>query len=384
MTPAILLRSPKIECMKKMIAAGMILAFLQTGLSAHAQLTTVPSGGNKKASVSERIGITDITIHYDRPGVKKREGEIWGKLIPVGYADLGFGNTKMAPWRAGANENTTIEFSTDVKIEGQPLAAGKYGFFIAYDPNESTLIFSKNNSSWGSFFYNPAEDVLRVKVKPVPADQSVEWLKYEFTHQTDNSATVALQWEKLVIPFKIEVDLVASQIASFRKELQSDKGFYWENWSQAAQWCVQNNTNLDQALLWADTATSANFGGDRSFQSWSTKAQVLDKMGRTAEAADIMKKALPYANVFEIHQYARQLIREKKNSEAFKVFKMNYDQHPNEFTTNIGMARGYSAMGDYKNALSFAQKALPMAPDPMNKAVVEKAIKTLQDGKDIN
>ena len=127
--------------------------------------------------------------------------------------------SRAAPWRAGSNENTTIEFSTDVKIEGQPLAAGKYGFFIAYDPNECTLIFSKNSTSWGAFFYKPDEDVLRVKVKPVPADKSVEWLKYEFTDETPSSATVALQWEKLVIPFKVEVDVPGTATGIFPQRI---------------------------------------------------------------------------------------------------------------------------------------------------------------------
>src|SRR3954471_21748747 len=135
------------------------MTFLSTANFAQITLTGLPGGGNKKAIIGERIGLTDVTIHYDRPGVKGREGQIWGKLIHTGYADLGFGTSKAAPWRAGANENTTIEFSTDVKVEGQALPAGKYGFFIAYDPNESTLIFSKNASSWGSFFYNDKEDV---------------------------------------------------------------------------------------------------------------------------------------------------------------------------------------------------------------------------------
>src|SRR3954471_8835235 len=121
-------------------------------LFAQITLTGLPSGGNKKAIVGERIGLTDVTIHYDRPGVKGREGKIWGQLIPVGFIDQGFGSSKAAPWRAGANENTTIEFSTDVMINGQPLAAGKYGFFIAYDPAEPTLIFSRNSTSWGSFY----------------------------------------------------------------------------------------------------------------------------------------------------------------------------------------------------------------------------------------
>src|SRR6476469_11196958 len=124
-----------------------LLALIFLLNSVDAQLTVPPSGGNKKAVVGERIGITDITIHYDRPGVKGREGKIWGELIPVGYIDPGFGSSKSSPWRAGANENTTIEFSNDVTIEGKPIKAGRYGFFIAYDPNESTLIFSKNATS---------------------------------------------------------------------------------------------------------------------------------------------------------------------------------------------------------------------------------------------
>src|SRR6201986_790896 len=147
-----------------------------------AQLKGLPRGGNKTALVGEQIGITDVLIHYSRPGVKKREGHIWGELIPVGFSELGYGAKKPAPWRAGANENTTIEFTTDVKIEGQDLPAGKYGFFVAYDPGECTLIFSKNCTSWGNFFYDPAEDALRVKVKPVKTDTSLEWLKYEFTN----------------------------------------------------------------------------------------------------------------------------------------------------------------------------------------------------------
>ena len=127
------------------------------------------------------------------------------------------------------------------------------------------FIFSKNSTSWGSFFYNEKEDVLRVKVKPVATDKSVEWLKYEFINETPKSADIALEWEKLMIPFKVEVDLNATQLASFRKELRTNKGFMWESWQQAAQWCVDNNTNLDEALLWSDTATSVNFGGDQDF-----------------------------------------------------------------------------------------------------------------------
>jgi Protein of unknown function (DUF2911) len=387
--PAIIFaRSPakNIIHMNKSLTAGILLALIHLGSFSvsHAQLTELPSGGNKKAAVTERVGLTDITIHYDRPAVKGREGQIWGKLIPVGYTDQGFGTSKAAPWRAGANENTTMEFSSDVKIEGQDLPAGKYGFFIAYDPAECTLIFSRNSSSWGSFFYDPKEDALRVKVKPVALDNKVERLRYEFVDQKENSSTIVLEWEKLSIPFKVEVDYIKTQLESFRRELRSDKGFTWNASMQAAQFCIGHNTDLDEGLLWADAAISTPFLGERNFQTLSTKAQVLALQGKKEEADGVMKEALPMGKVQEVHQYARQLLAQKRPKEAFDAFKMNYDKHPGEFTTNLGMARGYSAMGDYKKALVFAQKAQPMAPDQPNKTNVEKIIQTLQDGKDIN
>src|SRR6187399_1186837 len=242
--------------MKKFTAILSMLFFISMIAYSQIPLTVLPSGGNKKAMVGEQIGLTKVVINYDRPGVKGREGKIWGQLVPVGYTDQGFGNSKSAPWRAGSNENTTLEFSTDVKIEGQSLPAGKYGFFIAYDPNECTLIFSKNSGSWGSYYYNDKEDALRVKVKPIAQAQSTEWLKYEFLNEKENSSTIALTWEKLSIPFNVEVDYIKTQLESFRNELRTDKGFIWQGWAQAANWCLQRNVNLEEALLWADSATS--------------------------------------------------------------------------------------------------------------------------------
>jgi tetratricopeptide (TPR) repeat protein len=372
--------------MRKGLTAGLALALLcgMSSPSLHAQLTSLPNGGNKKAAITERIGITDVTLHYDRPGVKGREGKIWGSLVPVGYVDQGFGTSKAAPWRAGANENTTIEFSTDVLVEGQPLPAGKYGLFIAYDPNQSTLIFSRNSSSWGSFFYDPKEDALRVTVKPVPIDHEVEWLKYEFVDEKENAATIALEWEKLSIPFKVEVDYVKTQLESFRRELRSDKGFAYTAFVQAAQFCAQRNVDLEEGLTWANAAIDPNIGGQKDFQTLSTKAQVLTALNRPGEADAIMKEALPLATEPEMHGYARQLIAQKRPKDAFDVFKMNYDRHPNDFTTNMGMARGFSATGDYKKALEYMKKAEAQAPDQPNKNNIARMLPMLADGKDIN
>lgn len=352
-------------------------------ISAQIPLTVLPSGGNKKASVYERIGLTDVTIQYDRPGVKGREGKIWGQLVHIGYTDQGFGTAKAAPWRAGANENTVFSFSTDVQIEGKPLPAGKYGFFIAYGPEECTLIFSRNHTSWGSYFYNESEDALRIKVKPRPLDTSVEWLKYEFSDEKENSATVSLQWEKLSIPFKIEVDYIKEQLASFRRELRTEKGFLWQSWNQAASWCLQRNVNLEEALLWADSA-SGNFGGDKSFTAWSTKSAILKKLGREAEATEVMKIALPFGNMNEIHRYGRELIGMKNAKEALEIFKKNHDNYPGQFTTIMGLVRGYSAVGDFKNALKYANLALPLAPDTNNKNSVLGMIDKLKTNTDVN
>ena len=346
--------------------------------SSFAQLTIPPNGGNKKASVSEQIGLTQVAIHYDRPGVKGREGNIWGKLVYTGYSDLHYGTSKSAPWRAGSNENTTIDFSTDVAIDGHPLAAGRYGFFIAYDAASPVIIFSKNSTSWGSYFYDASEDVLRVPVKTMPLDKSVEWLKYEFMNQTDSTATVALEWEKLAIPFTVSVDLVKTQLESFRKELRSEKGFDAKAFLQAANYCAMKGVNLDEAMVWADKAMMADFGGTKDFPSLSTKAGLLKLANRQSEADALMKEALPLGSMQDLHQYGRQLLAQKRNKEAMDVFAMNYKQHPNEFTTNMGMTRAYMAMGDNKKALEYAQKALPQAPDPENKKAVEGIIAGLK------
>lgn len=368
--------------MKKILTVLFTAASFTTAF-AQIPLTVLPSGGNKKAAVTERVGLTDVTIHYNRPGVKGREGKIWGQLVPVGFTDPGFGSSKSAPWRAGANENTTIEFTTDVKIHGQSLPAGKYGFFIAYGPDECTLIFSRHSGSWGHYYYNEKEDALRVKVKPQPLDKSVEWLKYEFSDQTENSAVISLQWEKLSIGFRIEVDYIKTQIESFRNELRTEKGFIWQSWDQAAGWCAERNVNLEEALRWTDSSTN-NFGGEKSFTAWSTRAQVLTKLGRTDEAAEVMKKALPLGSMNEIHQYGRQLLSLKLFKQAFDIFKLNYDKNPDQFTTLMGLTRGYSGLGDFKNALKYANMAMNKAPDEANKKYVQGLADKLKEGKDIN
>ena len=367
---------------KKLLSAITVL--LLSTFSFAQNLSVAPDGGNKKASVSERIGITDVTIHYDRPAVKGREGKIWGQLVHYGFKNLGFGTSKAAPWRGGANENTTFTFSTEVMIEGKPLKAGTYGFFVAMGETDATIIFSNNSTSWGSFFYDEKEDALRVTVKTVPLNESVERLKYEFMDQKENSAVVALIWEKLKIPFTISVDYVKTQVESFRRELRGSEGFGPDAWVQAVNFCVEHNTNLDEALVWADYGINGQFVGQKNFKTLSAKASVLSKLNRNEEADVLMKEAMPFATMQELHAYGRQLLRQNKPAAALEAFKLNGQKNPNVFTTNMGLMRGYSANGDYKNALKYAKAAQPQAPDKGNKDALEKFIPMLEAGKDIN
>lgn len=351
-----------------------------------AQLTMPHGGGSKKASVNEMIGLTKITIDYDRPAVRGREGKIWGTDIAYfGFQDQGFGTSKAAPWRAGANENTVITFSTEVKIGGKTLPAGKYGLFMAVmSESEVTVIFSKDYQSWGSYFYDPAKDALRVTTKPMKTDVSKEYLQYEFANQTENTADVVLSWEKWKIPFTIVADVKGIVIASMREELKGDRGFSWQAWQQAADYCLQNNVNLEEALTWAEGSISMMYIGEKNFATLSTKAMILSKLGKQPEADALMKEALPMGKMMEVHTYGRQLLSQKRNAEALEVFKMNAQKNPTNATASVGLVRAYSALGDFKNALKFAKMALTQNPDEQNKKSIDEMIKKLSENKDVN
>lgn len=369
--------------MKTSLRIAVLVLCCGSGFAQIMPLTMTPPGGNKKASVSEQIGIVKVSITYSRPGVKGREGKIYNTPVAhYGFIDLGHGTSNSAPWRAGANENTAITFSHPVKVEGHDLPAGAYGFFIALGEEESTLIFSKISDSWGSYYYDAGQDALRVSAKNIALDESVEWLKYEFINQTENSATIAMSWEKRMIPFRVEADVHGLQIAAFEDDFRTTRYYY--DYIQAAQYCIRNNVALDKALAWMDHAIYFRVMGEKNFRTLSTKAAVLRKMNRADEAKKVMEEAIPLGNVTDLHYYGRTLLNSKEGEEALKVFKLNYEKNPNVFTTNVGMARGYSALGDYKKALTYMKAALPQAPDDLNKNSVEAMIKKLEAKVDVN
>jgi tetratricopeptide (TPR) repeat protein len=352
-----------------------ILAIVCCLISAYAYpqaLTQPPSGGNQKASVSQWIGPVSITINYSSPDVhgpngEDRKGHIWGELVPYGFTDLGFGSSKAAPWRAGANQNTTISFSNDVKIEGKDLKAGTYALFLSAEKDKPwTWVFSNNSTSWGSFFYDVKEDALRAEITPQDAEYA-EWLTYGFDDRKPNSAVAYLQWENKKIPFKIEVPNINEiYLTKMREELRNSIGFDYRNWMFAAQFCVQNKTNLEEALVWAENAITLPFIGTEDFNSLQTKAQVLDALGRTAEADAAMDKAIkhPTATTMLIHQYGKTLLTAGKNQKAMDIFLLNRKMHPDDkFTTYVGLARGYTALGDKKSAIKNWETAIKNLPE---------------------
>lgn len=351
-----------------------------------AQALRLPQNANFGCSAGRQVGVTDIEIKWNAPGVKGREGQIWGTdIAPYGFSVLGYGSNVASPWRAGANENTTVSFSTDVKINGKSLTAGKYGFFIALYPDSCVLIFNKNTAGWGSYFYREDMDVLRVSThqqKNLPTSQ--ERLVYTFSNQTEQSIEVALEWERWRIPFKVEIDLKATTLAYVRTQMSGALGFDPPSLEAAANWCLQNDINHKEALNWINSATDPNLGGINSFGTFSTKSKLLEKLGNATEASRTWAQALEKASAIELHTYGRQLLANKKTKEAFTIFESNYKKYSGAWPTNVGMMRGYSALGDTKKALEHAKMALAQAPDEVNKKSLEGAIKVLEQGKTLN
>jgi len=320
---------------------------------------------SQHAVVTQRIGVTDITISYHRPLVNGRK--VWGGLVPYGQ-----------PWRAGANENTTITFTTPVSVEGQTLAAGTYGLHMIPNENQWIVAFSKMNTAWGSFSYNQAEDALRVTVKPATSDFH-DALTYDFDDLKADSAVVTLRWERLAVPVKVSVNVHEAVEESLQKQLRGISQYTWEAWDDAANYWLGEKTNYDEALK--DAGESIRV--EERYDNLMTKSRVLDAMGRTDEATTARNQALAKASVDQLYAYALQLQGQGKQEEAFAVYKSLAKKYPDHWRAHAAMARVYSGQGDFENALKEANAALPGAPEGI-KPILQGFIKKLQDKQDIN
>ncbi|MEQ1764719.1 MAG: DUF2911 domain-containing protein [Pyrinomonadaceae bacterium] len=341
------------------------------------QDVTTPRPVSPAAEVKQTIGLSDVTVNYSRPRLTlngvDRSGKIWGQQVPYGLSNPGGGTATQAPWRAGANENTVITFSDDVKIDGKPLQAGKYGFhIIVNDGDKATLIFSKTHTSWGNFFYDAKDDALRVDIttKVIP---NTEVLTYAFEDMGNDFAVLALSWEKKKFPFKIEFDVHKIVLARFRDELRGLPGFGWQGFQTAATYCLNNNINLEEALGWADIAATRN----KTFPTLSTKAAVLYQMGRQAESEKILDDAIASATMPQINAVGYQLLAAKRYAKAIEVLQINVKNNPTDANSFDSLGEAYKMSGDKDNAVKNLKKSLSLNPPAPVKANSEKLLREL-------
>lgn len=314
------------------------------------------------ASVSQTIGLTKIEIDYHRPSVNKRK--VWDGLVPYGQV-----------WRAGANENTTITFSSPVKVEGHALPAGTYGVqMLPSSAKQFTVIFSNTNTAWGHYGYDQKEDALRVNVTPQPSDFE-ERLSYRFDEPGETSTTATLHWEKLKVPFKIEVDTPAVVMASMRKELRGAAQFNWQPWAQAAGYWVQHGGNLDEAQKMSERALAMQ----ENFQTLRTRAAVAEKRGDAKLANDLRDKSMALATENDLNQYGYTLLFAKKVDEAIGVFQKNAQAHPQSWNAYDSLAEAYMAKNDTRNASENYGKALTLVKDEPNKKRIEQTLSKLKN-----
>jgi tetratricopeptide (TPR) repeat protein len=366
------------------------LAAAALALPAAAQwpgVTLPPNGDNQKSTVIQHIGLVKVTIDYSSPDVHApngtdRTGKIWGELVPYGMANLGFGTCgDQCPWRGGANENTVFTTTHDVQVQGQSLPAGSYGLHFIPGPDEWTVIFSKNNTSWGSFTYDAKEDALRVQAKPAKSEYH-EWLTYELTDRRPDKATVALKWENLQVPFDVTVPNAKDlYVQSLRNELRSSPGFTWQGWNAAAQYALTNKTDLEEALRWAEQGVNPPLGTP-NFATLTTLAQLQAANGKAEDSKKTFDLALnhPTAGPLDIHAYGRQLQADKKYDEALKAFEVNAKRFPGQWPVNVGLARGYAALGRKAEALKYAREGLTQAPDEPSRKNLEILIQQIEAG----
>ncbi|WP_299117216.1 DUF2911 domain-containing protein [uncultured Winogradskyella sp.] len=359
--------------MKTTITSFVMCLFLCASFTLSAQINT--PRGSQMASVMQRIGTTDITITYSRPSVKERE--VWGKLVPYGMNNLGFGTSKAAPWRAGANENTTITFTHDAKVEGKAIAAGTYGLHInVKDADNATIILSTDKDAWGSYFYDPANDALRADVK-LKDIAHMELLTYDFEDVKANSATAVLKWEKKAIPFNIEVDVTDIVLADIRGQFKGQKGFTRQNWEQAANFAMNNGGDLDEALGWINNALEGQFFSQKTVNGLAIKAQILQKKGDSEGFGTTMDEALTLATPAQVNRMGYAMINAKDYNRAIKYFNTNLAKDPKNANWHSSLADGYKAKGDKKMATKHYKKALSLNPNDRVKASVEKGLKEL-------
>jgi hypothetical protein len=298
-----------------------------------------------RATLSQTLGLTDISVTYDRPAVNNRK--IWGGLVPHDTV-----------WRAGANENTVFAMTSPVTIGGTELPAGRYGLSMIPTAGQWTVIFSHEANAWGAFSYDPKEDALRIQVQPkeLPFE---ERLQYTFEDVTPNSSTLVLHWEKVGVPIPIQVNTEQVAMDSLAQQMRGLARFFPDGWAQASRWALANSKDLDRAGAWADSALKIQ----TNFANLRLKATVLERRGDKVRADSLRAMAMTIANENDLNGYGYGLLGQKKVDEAIAIFQRNVKEHPESWNVYDSLGEAYATKGDKSKAATNYKKALSMAPE---------------------
>lgn len=358
--------------MKTRLAISTLTIFLAfVTLDTIAQPITTPRTASPAARVTQTIGISTVTVNYSRPAVKGRE--IWGALVPYGWNGEGFGAQHEAPWRAGANENTVISLSHPAKLQGVDVPAGSYGlFFVINADNSGEVVLSKDYQSWGSYWYDPANDQLRAKitVKDIP---HTELLTYDFINVGKNNAELVLNWEKKQFPVKIEFAVDEIVMANAEQELKGAVGFTPQGFISAANYALQNNINHEKAMKWIDQALAQS----NTFATKRIKAGLLTQSGKKAEGDQLLKDAVATATEPELNNYGYELLGQGNHDKAIEVFTTNTARYPKSANAWDSLGEAYATKGDKTNAIKSFRKSLTLDPPANVRANSEKFLKKL-------
>lgn len=342
-----------------------VIALLLACFSLQGQAIVNTPRRSPRAQFSQTFGITKISIDYGAPKVKvgnnDRTGKIWGQQIPYGLQKITFAGQGEIPWRAGADENTTIEFSTDVKIEGKPLAAGKYGFhIILHEDNTATLIFSNNTSSWGSFWYKEEEDALRVKVT-LEDTEFHNVLNYRAIELDGVYTKLALSWESKRVPFSVTANTLEIVENSLKDELRGQGGFGWQGRLQGAQYLARFNHNLPLVEKWVDESIAIN----RNFQNLQLKSTLLFQQQRMEEVMPLLDELGTLANLNQLNQLGYTLMQNNMLEKAIAMFELNVEKNPQDANVYNSLGEALVARGekkDKKRAINLFKKSNTLNP----------------------
>ena len=308
---------------------------------------------------TQRLGVTDISINYSSPALRGRD--VWSDLGIIPY------QADPLPWRAGANMATTISFSTDVMVEGEPLKAGTYAFYVIPEGESFELLFAHNHQQWGSYYLDLDKDIsLRVRVKSETCAKT-EQLDYEFLNREEDELTIGLEWDTVRIPFRVAVDLNQTVVQSFRDELRGINTYHWQAWNDAAMWCLNHNTNLEEALEWATRSIEGGYGGfaaNKNPTNVVTKLRLLKRLGdqmdfdKTFKDAETMMVDADQANELNV-----AMLRFGKYEQALDYAEKQYKLHPEQWSLLLNRAIAGYHLDMKKQAVKDVRKVIGMAPD---------------------